>query len=64
MTQFWQGIDGALVRAINLFRDDPESWKQLVQKDMNIDFSWDSSAAQYEELYLKSVTRGRAVKRT
>lgn len=58
-----KGIDGALVRAINLFRDDPESWKQLVQKDMNIDFSWDSSAAQYEELYLKSVTRGRAVKR-
>ncbi|KAI5385705.1 probable starch synthase 4, chloroplastic/amyloplastic [Lathyrus oleraceus] len=58
-----KGINGALVRAINLFRNDPKSWKQLVQKDMNIDFSWDSSAAQYEELYLKSVTRGRATKR-
>ncbi|GAU40653.1 hypothetical protein TSUD_83310 [Trifolium subterraneum] len=58
-----KGINGALVRAINLYQNDPESWKQLVQKDMNIDFSWDSSAAQYEELYLKSVTRGRAAKR-
>ncbi|CAJ2677933.1 unnamed protein product [Trifolium pratense] len=58
-----KGINGALVRAINLYQNDPESWKQLVQKDMNIDFSWDSSAAQYEELYLKSVTRGRATKR-
>ncbi|WJX46752.1 putative starch synthase 4, chloroplastic/amyloplastic, variant 2 [Trifolium repens] len=58
-----KGINGALVRAINLYQNDPESWKQLVQKDMSIDFSWDSSAAQYEELYLKSVTRGRAAKR-
>nr|CAB40375.1 starch synthase, isoform V [Vigna unguiculata] len=58
-----KGINDALVRAINLFTNDPKSWKQLVQKDMNIDFSWDSSAAQYEELYSKSVTRGRATKR-
>ncbi|XP_027345236.1 probable starch synthase 4, chloroplastic/amyloplastic isoform X2 [Abrus precatorius] len=58
-----QGLNGALVRAFNLYRNNPESWKQLVQKDMNIDFSWESSAAQYEELYLKSVSRARAAKR-
>ncbi|XP_061341204.1 probable starch synthase 4, chloroplastic/amyloplastic isoform X2 [Gastrolobium bilobum] len=58
-----QGINGALVRAFNLFMNNPESWKQLVQKDMNIDFSWDSSAAQYEDLYLRSVARARATKR-
>ncbi|TKY59617.1 starch synthase 4 [Spatholobus suberectus] len=58
-----QGLNGALVRAFNLFKNNPESWKQLVQKDMNIDFSWESSAAQYEELYVMSVTRARAAKR-
>ncbi|KAJ1389724.1 Starch synthase, catalytic domain [Sesbania bispinosa] len=58
-----QGLNGALVRAVNLYRNNPESWKELVQKDMKIDFSWDSSAAQYEELYLKSVARAKAAKR-
>ncbi|KAK7319296.1 hypothetical protein RJT34_04015 [Clitoria ternatea] len=58
-----QGLNGALVRAFNLFRKNPESWRQLVQRDMSIDFSWESSAAQYEELYSKSVARARAAKR-
>ncbi|KAG5154828.1 hypothetical protein JHK82_012797 [Glycine max] len=57
-----QGLNGALVRAFNLFNNNPESWKQLVQKDMNIDFSWETSSAQYEELYLKSVARAKAAK--
>jgi len=61
--QFWQGLNGALVRALNLFKNNPESWKQLVLKDMNIDFSWETSSAQYEELYLKSVARARAAKK-
>ncbi|KAJ7968884.1 Starch synthase, chloroplastic/amyloplastic [Quillaja saponaria] len=55
-----QGVNSALERAIELYRNNPESWKQLVQKDMNIDFSWDSSATLYEELYSKSVARARA----
>ncbi|RDX88850.1 putative starch synthase 4, chloroplastic/amyloplastic, partial [Mucuna pruriens] len=58
-----QGLNDALARAFNLFKNNPESWKQLVQKDMNIDFSWESAAAQYEELYSKSVTRARSAKR-
>ncbi|XP_020232942.1 probable starch synthase 4, chloroplastic/amyloplastic isoform X2 [Cajanus cajan] len=58
-----QGLSDALVRALNLFKNNPESWKQLVQKVMNIDFSWESSSAQYEDLYIKSVTRARAAKR-
>ncbi|KAG4398644.1 hypothetical protein GLYMA_08G082600v4 [Glycine max] len=57
-----QGLNGALVRAFNLFNNNPEGWKQLVQKDMNIDFSWETSSAQYEELYLKSVARAKAAK--
>ncbi|XWS19808.1 hypothetical protein CRYUN_Cryun31cG0048100 [Craigia yunnanensis] len=54
-----QVVNSALERAFNLYKN-KESWQQLVQKDMNIDFSWDSSASQYEELYAKSVASARA----
>lgn len=57
---FCQGLNIALERAFNLYRNDPESWQKLVQKDMTVDFSWESSAAHYEELYAKSVARARA----
>ncbi|XP_050231151.1 probable starch synthase 4, chloroplastic/amyloplastic isoform X2 [Mercurialis annua] len=55
-----QGINGALERAFKYYMNNPEGWLELVKKDMNIDFSWESSALQYEELYLKSVARARA----
>ncbi|KAL1147263.1 hypothetical protein V6Z11_A10G042900 [Gossypium hirsutum] len=55
-----QGINGAVERAFNFYKNNKESWKQLVQKNMNIDFSWDSSASRYEELYAKSISRARA----
>ncbi|KAL0442554.1 UNVERIFIED_CONTAM: putative starch synthase 4, chloroplastic/amyloplastic [Sesamum latifolium] len=58
-----QGLNSALERAIYHYKNDPEGWKQLVQKDMNIDFSWDSSASVYEDLYQKSVGRARATNR-
>ncbi|KAK9936719.1 hypothetical protein M0R45_013547 [Rubus argutus] len=58
-----QGLNGALERAFRHYLSKPESWRQLVQKDMNIDFSWDTSASQYEELYSKSVARARATVR-
>lgn len=61
---FWQGVNNALERAFNLYKNNPDIWKQFVQKDMNIDFSWDSSAAHYEELYSKSVARARAAIQT
>ncbi|XP_059664925.1 probable starch synthase 4, chloroplastic/amyloplastic isoform X2 [Cornus florida] len=55
-----QGLNNALERAFKHYGNNSESWRQLVQKDMSIDFSWDSSALQYEELYEKSVARARA----
>ena len=57
---FWQCVNNALERAFNLYKNNPEKWQQLVQNDMNIDFSCESSAAHYEELYAKSVARARA----
>ncbi|KAE8689869.1 putative starch synthase 4 [Hibiscus syriacus] len=55
-----QGLNGAMERAFNLYKTDNESWQQLVRKIMNIDFGWESSASQYEELYVQSVARARA----
>lgn len=59
-----QGLNSALDRAVHRYKNNREGWEQLVQKVMNIDFSWESSAAQYEELYARSVARARAAKRT
>ncbi|KAJ4703805.1 Starch synthase, chloroplastic/amyloplastic [Melia azedarach] len=55
-----QGVNSALDRAINHYIKNPESWHQLIQKDMNIDWSWETSATQYEDLYANSVSRARA----
>ncbi|KAK6124073.1 hypothetical protein DH2020_042158 [Rehmannia glutinosa] len=58
-----QGFNNALERAVYCYNDF-DGWKQLVQKDMSIDFSWDTSASLYEELYAKSVARARGANRT
>lgn len=58
-----QGFNNALERAFYLYKNNIDGWKQLVQKVMGVDFSWESSAALYEELYAKSVARARAAKR-
>ncbi|KAG5254589.1 starch synthase 4/amyloplastic [Salix suchowensis] len=42
------GVNSALDRAFNYYRNNTEVWQQLVQKDMNMDFSWELSATQYE----------------
>ncbi|XP_057764052.1 probable starch synthase 4, chloroplastic/amyloplastic isoform X2 [Salvia miltiorrhiza] len=55
-----QDFNSALKRAFYHYMNDGDNWKQLVQKVMNLDFSWDSSAPLYEQLYRKSVARARA----
>ncbi|KAL8032307.1 hypothetical protein ABFX02_13G087600 [Erythranthe guttata] len=59
-----QSFNNALERAFHHYMHDADGWKQLVQKDMRIDFSWDTSSVLYEELYAKSVARARAANRT
>ncbi|XP_020248434.1 probable starch synthase 4, chloroplastic/amyloplastic isoform X2 [Asparagus officinalis] len=55
-----EGLNGAMERAFDCYKNRSEIWQQFVQKVMRIDFSWDSSAEQYEELYQKAVARARA----
>eukprot|EP01018_Ginkgo_biloba_P034494 Gb_31278 [translate_table: standard] len=54
-----QGVHSALYRAISYYKQKPEWWLELVKKTMKMNYSWDSSAARYEELYEKSVARAR-----
>ncbi|CAN6445436.1 unnamed protein product [Victoria cruziana] len=58
-----QGLNSALDRAFNYYKRSPEKWRELVIRAMNIDFSWEPSARQYEELYKRSLTRARALVR-
>lgn len=61
---FLQSLNGAMERAFKYYKQDPEVWKELVKRAMTIDFSWESSASQYEELYQKSLARARAFAQT
>ncbi|KAG8086189.1 hypothetical protein GUJ93_ZPchr0010g8856 [Zizania palustris] len=55
-----QGLSDAMERAFDYYTRKPDVWKQLVQKDMSIDFSWDSSSSLYEDIYQRAVDRARA----
>ena len=44
-------------RAEGCYRNDPEVWRQLVRTGMRQDWSWDRSAAEYEELYRRMIGR-------
>ena len=42
---------GAVKRALNLYKEQPENWKALIKKGMDMDFSWDVPASRYMELF-------------
>jgi starch synthase len=44
-------------RALTLFRTKPETWRQLMRNGMLQDWSWDRSAAEYETLFRKVISR-------
>jgi starch synthase len=48
----------AIQRALTVYRHHPEHWLRLMQTGMRQDWSWDRSAAEYERLYERLVTRG------
>ncbi len=47
----------AIHRALALYRSRPEPWDRITARAMRQDWSWDRSAASYEDLYHKLVTR-------
>ncbi len=42
-----------MARAVRTYRDDPRAWKEIVQRGMAEDLSWESSAKTYRDLYRK-----------
>lgn len=54
------GLEAALQRACDLYRDDRKRWQQVVSTGMRQDWSWSRSAARYVELYERTVTRHRS----
>jgi starch synthase len=45
----------AIARALWIFRESPDAWKQLMIRGMNMDFSWKRSATEYIRLYEKAI---------
>ncbi|KAK1299258.1 hypothetical protein QJS10_CPB14g00527 [Acorus calamus] len=59
-----QEVSRTLERAFKHYKSGAENWQKLVQKVMKMDFGWESSAAQYEEVYQNAVARARVAART
>ncbi|NMA32949.1 MAG: glycogen synthase GlgA [Clostridiaceae bacterium] len=51
---------GAIDRAVSVYNSSPDEWKALIRRAMEIDFSWDSSAKKYEELYKHTVNKRKS----
>lgn len=51
-------LQSTLARALRLYNDHRPAWNQLIQTGMKRDWSWNSSAKQYEELYRETMVRG------
>jgi starch synthase len=43
----------AVSRAVTLYRDDPRAWRDIQQRGMEQDLSWEGSAKVYRGLYRK-----------
>jgi starch synthase len=50
-------LEAKLRRACEMYRDDRDTWAQLVNTAMRQDWSWTNSARQYVNLYQHSVQR-------
>jgi starch synthase len=44
---------GAMARAVTVYRDDPRAWRDIQQRGMEQDLSWEGSAKVYRGLYRK-----------
>lgn len=54
----------AIVRALKLYRDQPETWQRLVRNAMLLDYSWARSAVEYLQLYREAISRNMVALRT
>jgi starch synthase len=50
----------AIVRALDAYRQ-PDAWKKLQQNAMKEDFSWEKSAALYEKIYRRLLSKNEHI---
>jgi starch synthase len=50
-------LSETLRRACDLYHQQPEAWRQLIDTGMRQDWSWTHSAKQYVDLYVKTIAR-------
>ena len=50
-------LRSSLSKAIRMYKEDRETWRQLMLTGMNRDWSWTSSAKRYQALYRQTITR-------
>ena len=52
-----ESLWGAVAQALDLYRDRPDLWRAMALTGMAQDFSWEHSAAEYENLYAEAMGR-------
>jgi starch synthase len=52
-----QALLDTINRALQVYRNQPGEWHNLVQRGMNADFSWNASASQYEDMYREALQK-------
>jgi starch synthase len=50
-------LEQTLYDAVQMYRDDPQTFKQLVRTGMKQDWSWAESARKYVQLYETTIAR-------
>lgn len=53
-------LASALQRALDLYRSEPDTWRQLIRNGMRQDFSWQQSARAYLDLYQQALSHVEA----
>ena len=48
-------FESTLLKALKVYKEDPDSWKKLMLRGMNKDFSWKRSAVEYAKLYERAI---------
>ena len=53
------GLESALANAVNLYHEEPETWRQLMSVGMARDWSWSASAKEYCKLYAETLSQAQ-----
>ncbi|MFC1833894.1 glycogen synthase GlgA [Thermodesulfobacteriota bacterium] len=52
-------LQQSVEKALSVYRENPDAWKRLMIRGMNLNFSWSRSADHYREMYESAVVERR-----